>query len=135
VLRASVSDTEPFLLAPVRYRESRSVGMLVLEDESGEATRLATRVQSGLEGLGAYRRESRPWLPHVTVARFRERLRLQPPLPELGPFAPSGAAAFLSHLRPSGARYEVIESFSLGSVEKNWRPPNERSAEDVEPGG
>ena len=31
--------------------------------------------------LGVYRREGRPWLPHVTVARFRARpgLRLEPP--------------------------------------------------------
>jgi len=128
VLRASIVGTAPFVLAPVRYRETRSVGMLVLEDESGEATRLATRVQGGLERLGVYRRESRPWLPHVTVLRFRERPGLSPPLPELGPFAPSGAAAFLSHLRPTGAQYEVIESCPLEGR------PNERPA-DVESGG
>ena len=48
-----------------------------------------------LERLGVYRREARPWLPHVTVLRFRERPRLAPPLPDIGTFAPSGAAAFL----------------------------------------
>ena len=37
--------TEPFLLEPVRYRETRSVGMLVLDDPSGRATTLAERVQ------------------------------------------------------------------------------------------
>ena len=50
--------------------------MLVLADPSGTATSLANRVQRGLEGLGVYERERRPWLPHVTVLRFRER----PPL-------------------------------------------------------
>ena len=88
--------------------------MLVLDDPGGEATALAGRLHDRLEGLGVYEREGRPWLPHVTVLRFRERPRLSPPLPRLGPFAPSGAAAFLSRLHPSGARYEVLESCPLG---------------------
>lgn len=106
--------TRPFQLEPVRYRETRSVGMLVLADPSGEATRLARRLHARLQARALYRPESRPWLPHVTVLRFRERPRLAPPLPEIGPFAPSGAAAFLSRLHPTGARYEVLESCSLG---------------------
>ena len=109
-IREAASDTAPFELEPLRYRETRSVGMLVLEDESGAATRLAVDLQARLEGLGAYRREARPWLPHVTVLRFRERPRLDPPLPAVGRFVPSGAAAFLSRLGPAGARYEVLES-------------------------
>ena len=113
VLRREAAATEPFLLAPVRYRETRSVGMLVLDDPSGRATSLAERVQFGLERLGVYERERRGWLPHVTVLRFRERPRLDPPVPGIAPFAPSGAAAFLSRLHPSGARYEVLESCSL----------------------
>jgi 2'-5' RNA ligase len=112
-LREAVSATSPFTLEPVRYRETRSVGMLVLADPSGEATRLAEHLHASLEEAGVYRREARPWLPHVTVLRFRERPRLSPPLPEIGPFAPSGAAAFLSRLHPTGARYEVLESCSL----------------------
>ncbi len=114
VLREAAAATVPFILAPLRYRETRSVGMLVLDDRSGEAARLAERVQSRLEQIDVYRREARPWLPHVTVLRFRERPRLSPPLPEIPPFAPSGAAAFLSRLHPSGVRYEVLESCSLG---------------------
>ena len=116
-LRESAAETAPFALEPVRYRETRSVGMLVLDDPSGAATRLAERLQSRLERLGVYRREARPWLPHVTVLRFRERPRLSPPLPETGTFVPSGAAAFLSRLHPTGARYEVIESCPLQELE------------------
>jgi 2'-5' RNA ligase len=115
VLRREAAAIEPFLLEPVRYRETRSVGMLVLADPSGRATSLAERVQLGLERLGVYERERRRWLPHVTVLRFRERPRLDPPLPEMGPFAPSGAAAFLSRLHPSGARYEILESCPIAS--------------------
>jgi 2'-5' RNA ligase len=115
VLRREAAAAEPFVLVPVRYRETGSVGMLVLGDPSGLAASFADRVQQGLEDLGVYERERRPWLPHVTVLRFRERPRLGPPLPEIAPFAPSGAAALLSRLHPSGARYEVLESCSLGS--------------------
>ena len=68
--------------------------MLVLRDLTGEATGLAGRLHIRLEELGVYRPESRPWLPHVTVLRFRERPRLDPPLPETGTFVPSDAAAF-----------------------------------------
>jgi 2'-5' RNA ligase len=114
VLREAAAGTGPVSLAPVRYRETRSVGMLVLADAGGEATRLAARVQAGLENLGSYRPEARPWLPHVTVLRFGEAPRLAPPLPDVGAIVPSGAAAFLSRLHPAGARYEVLESCPLG---------------------
>ena len=107
-------DAGQFELEPVRWRETRSVGMVVFADSTGEAGRLAANVHTRLENAGVYRREVRTWLPHVTVLRFRERPRLQPALPPLGPFAPSGLAAFLSRLHPSGARYEVLESVPLG---------------------
>ena len=112
-LREAAADAEPFELAPERYRETRSVGMLVLSDESGEAGRLAARLHGRLEELGVYRPEGRRWLPHVTVVRYRERPRRRPPLPEVGPVAPSDAAAFLSRLHPSGASYTALESFPL----------------------
>jgi 2'-5' RNA ligase len=115
ILSREAAATERFELEPLRYRETRSVGMLVLADPSGKATSLAIRVQRGLESLGVYERERRPWLPHVTVLRFREPPGLDPPLPEIESFAPSGAAALLSRLHPSGARYEVLESCSLGT--------------------
>ena len=115
VLRREVAKSAPFLLEPILYRETRSVAMLVFADPSGEATALATRVQLGLEELGVYEREQRPWLPHTTVLRFRERPRLRPPLPETGPVAPSGAAALLSRLHRTGAKYEVLESCTLSA--------------------
>lgn len=97
-----------------RYRETHSVGMLVLADEDGRAAAYTERLQYELERLGLYELERRRWMPHVTVLRFRERPHLQPPLPDLDAFAPSDAAAFLSRLSPAGARYEVVESFALG---------------------
>ena len=111
VLGEAAAEVAPPVFELDRYRETRSVGMLELGDRTGNAALLARRLH---EALAAYRPEGRPWLPHVTVLRFRERPRLEPLLPELGAFVPSGAAAFLSRLHPSGARYEVLESFELG---------------------
>lgn len=113
-LREAAAAAGPIRLVPERYRETRSVGMLVLNDLGGQATRLAEDLQGRLEGLGVYEREVRPWLAHLTVVRFRERPRLQPPLPDLGEVSPSDAAAYHSVLRSSGAQYVVVESFALG---------------------
>ena len=113
-VRVAAGTSSKPLLAPVRYRETRSVGMIVLSDEDGRAVGLAARVFDGLERLGVYERERREWLPHVTVARFRERPRLDPPLPPLGPVVSSEMAVMISRLRPSGAQYEVVESVPLG---------------------
>ena len=114
-LRAAAADAPADLrLSPSRYRETRSVAMLTLDDPGGGATGLADDVQARLEQLGVYRRESRPWLPHVTVARFRERPRLRLDPPAMGTFVPSDAAAYLSRLHPGGAQYVVLESVGLG---------------------
>jgi RNA 2',3'-cyclic 3'-phosphodiesterase len=112
-LREAAGAARPMRLEPVRYRETRSVGMVVLSDEGGAAAALAEDLHGRLERLGVYEREARGWLPHLTLVRFRERPRLRPPLPETGPFAPSDAAAYLSRLRPSGAEYVVLESVGL----------------------
>ena len=119
-LRAAVEVARtrggPIRFAVERYRETRSVGMLVLADEAGRGAALAGDLQERLERLGVYRREARPWLPHLTVLRFRERPRLAPVLPAVAPLVPSDAAAFLSRLHPSGARYEVLAHMGLEPV-------------------
>ncbi|HST16041.1 MAG TPA: RNA 2',3'-cyclic phosphodiesterase [Gaiellaceae bacterium] len=113
-LAGAARAAAPIVLEPVRYRETRSVGMVVLADGSGAATALADDLGTRLERAGVYRREQRAWLPHVTVSRFRERPRLAPPPPSVGPFSPSDAAVYSSVLRPDGAEYEALESVALG---------------------
>jgi 2'-5' RNA ligase len=113
-LRAAALAAEPATLTVKGYRETRSVGMLVLDDQGGRAASLAVDLHERLEGLGVYERERREWLPHLTVIRFRERPRLKPSLPELGPFVTSEAAVYMSTLRPSGAQYSVLESVGVG---------------------
>jgi 2'-5' RNA ligase len=114
VLRAACGAAGPPLFAVRRYRETRSVGMLELEDASGNAAAIAASLHARLQSLGLYTPERRPWLAHVTVLRFRERPRLEPRLPDLGRFSPSDAALYHSVLRPSGAQYDVLESVALG---------------------
>ena len=113
-LREAAADAESPLFSVRRYRETRSVAMLALDDEDRRAGALARDLHTRLQALGVYEPERREWLPHVTVIRFRQRPRLQPALPELDPFVSSDAAVYLSRLRPGGAQYEVLESVALG---------------------
>jgi 2'-5' RNA ligase len=113
VLRDAAGAAFRPILSAARYRETRSVGMVVLDDADARATTLADELGAGLERLGVYRRERRPWLPHVTVLRFRRRPRLDPLLPVLGRVSPSEVALYHSVLRPNGAQHEIIESVAL----------------------
>jgi 2'-5' RNA ligase len=113
-LRAAAAEIEPLSLSLRRYRETRSVGMLVFDDAEARAAAFAGDLHGRLERLGVYRPELRPWLPHVTVLRFRRAPRLRPELPELGAVVPSDAALYHSVLRSGGAQYEVLESVALG---------------------
>jgi RNA 2',3'-cyclic 3'-phosphodiesterase len=113
-LREAVDGVPAPVLTPVRYRETRAVGMLVFDDEDARAKRIAEDAHRRLAELGVYEPEQRAWLPHLTVVRFRERPRLRPPIPDLGPVTMSDAAVYMSRLRPTGAQYEVVESVPLG---------------------
>jgi 2'-5' RNA ligase len=104
----------PVRLRPAGYREGRSVGMIVYEDVTGAATELADNLRERLERLGAYRREARPWLPHVTVLRFNDRPGLAPSVENIRSISAVRAALYSSALRPSGAQYDVLETVALG---------------------
>jgi len=113
-LRAAAADSGGLRLTVRGYRETRSVGMLTLDDEGKRVAAIAGKLHGLLEELGVYEREKRPWLPHVTVLRFREPSALKPKLPDMGTVVPSDAAVYISRLRPGGAEYEVLESVELG---------------------
>ena len=110
-LRAAAANAAPVRLRPDGYRETRVAAMLTFEDLDGAGGALA-------DALG--RDEERPWLPHVTVARYRERPKLREEFPatlRTHVLVPSDAAAFLSKLRPSGAEYALLASADLGGSE------------------
>jgi 2'-5' RNA ligase len=107
-LRAAAAGAAEVRLEPAGYRETRGAAMLTFYDVGGAGGALAD---------AAGRDEDRPWLPHVTVARYRERPKLRQEFPDTirtHVLVPSDAAAYLSRLRPSGAEYEVLASVALG---------------------
>jgi 2'-5' RNA ligase len=114
VLRETAAAARRPLLTVARYRETDRVAMLVLEDFENRAAQLQAGLAKRLSELGAFTPEGRPWLAHVTVARFRRRPRLRPALPELPAVSPSEAALYHSLLRPGGAQYEILEAMALG---------------------
>jgi 2'-5' RNA ligase len=118
VLEECAAGADACPLAVAGWRETRSVGMVVLDDATGSAGRLAVALHARLEALGVYQPERRPWLPHVTVARWSRRPGLQPVLPEMGTFVPSDAAAYVSRLHPSGARYSVVARVPLEPMKR-----------------
>ena len=85
-----------------------------LADGEGALGALQAEVAAGLESVTSWRREKRRFLPHVTVARVRGRVDLDPPeLPDAGPFAATAVTLFRSHLSPKGARYEPLARAEL----------------------
>ena len=107
-LRSAAAAAGELRLEPDRYRETRGAAMLAFHDLGGAGAALAD---------AAGRDEDRPWLPHVTVARYREPPKLREEFPDTirtHVLVPSDAAAYLSRLRPSGAEYEVLASVALG---------------------
>src|SRR3954452_9938991 len=56
-LEEAARGAAPISLGARRYRETRSAGMLVLDDEGGAAAALAADVGTRLERLGVYRVE------------------------------------------------------------------------------
>jgi 2'-5' RNA ligase len=115
-LRTAAGEAADLRLTLRGYRETRSVGMLVLEDADGAAAALAADLHARLQQLGVYEPERRAWLPHLSVVRFRERPRLRPRLPDLGEMSPSEAAVYHSVLRPTGARYVILQGYRVGPI-------------------
>jgi 2'-5' RNA ligase len=113
-LRAAAAHAQVPSFAVRRYRETPGVGMLVLEDEGMIGAAFATELQERLERLGVYRREGRPWLPHVTVFRTRKRagLRLEPP--NTCSIHVVRSALYRSSPGPGGARYDALDTAALG---------------------
>jgi 2'-5' RNA ligase len=121
-LRAAAAPAGPIELQPLRYRETGSVGMIVLKDVTGAATVLAEDLTARLERLGTYRAERRPWLPHVTVLRFDKRAGLTPEVTNIRSIHVVRSALYRSVLgrgsaEYSGARYDVLETAALGGVD------------------
>jgi 2'-5' RNA ligase len=107
--RAECRVGEPLFL-PAHGR--RRVVALELDDPSGTLRTLQSEVSAGLAAEGLYKPEKRPWLPHVTVARFR-----RPSHPfslqnvNIGAFGVVRMVLYSSHLKPGGAVHTPLADF------------------------
>jgi 2'-5' RNA ligase len=95
-----------------------------VEGEQEALQDLARRVDYSLSGEAAFPRESRPFQPHLTLARIPEagarelRFKLAEVLagvrtPRPGPHRFGAISLIRSHLERGGARYERVRSYRL----------------------
>lgn len=79
--------------------------------------RLASSLEAAARDLG-FEIESRPFRPHLTVARaLRGERPVAPSADEVdpvGPFEATEVTLVRSELRPEGARYHAVQAFRLG---------------------
>lgn len=84
---------------------------VAIEDRHGRLAELQGRLVGQLAADGWHDPETRPYLPHVTIARSRgsaaARARHLPAPPSLA-FAGAAVVLHRSHLSPEGARYERL---------------------------
>jgi len=107
--RAECRLKEPLFL-PAHGR--RRVVALELDDPSGTLHTLQREVSAGLAAEGLYEPEKRPWLPHVTVARFRRpghHSSLQNV--NIGAFGVVRMVLYSSDLKPGGAAHTPLADF------------------------
>ncbi len=87
-----------------------------LGDPEGLLTTVAGALDEGFTSLG-YRAEKRGFTPHLTLARFREIVRVEAlpdiDLPDLDPWLVDRLSLYRSHLSPRGATYELLEEYPL----------------------
>lgn len=90
-----------------------------IEDELSRLASVAADLNRAFESLG-FPSEGRDLTPHLTLARFKLPVPLKSGFPSIdtssiGGFGFDELTLFRSHLSPKGARYEVVDTFPLGS--------------------
>jgi len=93
-----------------------------MEGEVQRLTRIQARVENALEPLG-FVREKRPFQPHLTIGRVKDRRKLQAPIdamaelkiPEFDSFDVTEIILYKSDLRPTGAIYTKLHRMSLAA--------------------
>lgn len=90
-----------------------------IEDEASRLPAVAADLDRAFESLG-FPSEGRALTPHLTLARFKLPVPLKSGFPSIDTTGVAGfevqeLTLFRSHLSPNGARYEVVDTFPLGS--------------------
>jgi RNA 2',3'-cyclic 3'-phosphodiesterase len=102
---------------PLPPRDARLFA-LDLADADGRASAVQAAVSDALEAGRWYRPETRPFWPHITLARVKRGERRVPSLPESpappsDPFEARDLTLYRSTLRPQGAIYEPLARTAL----------------------
>jgi RNA 2',3'-cyclic 3'-phosphodiesterase len=90
-----------------------------LQDATGALVRAQAALSGVLAGGGWYESETRPYLPHVTVARVARGARVpRRPLPDPPEqsFRAARVSLYRSRLSRSGAHYEALGGVKLGGA-------------------
>ena len=120
LMRAAVPARQaPVLRAvgvkPVPPRRTRLFA-LDLADEGDRAGAVQASVSVALAEAGLYEPETRPFWPHVTLARVKKGVRAAPfagPAPPGAPWRAAAVTLYRSRLSPQGARYEPVDRVQL----------------------
>jgi 2'-5' RNA ligase len=127
-LQSAAERSQPFTFSvgglgcfpnPARAR----VVWIGIREDSGAMHKLYEDVETSLAGLG-FRREDRPFSPHLTLGRVRREAGTgaarrvgeavqRVPAPALGEVSTGPLILFRSDLRPTGAVYTRVATFSL----------------------
>ena len=103
------------------YPRAARVVWIGLSHGAEALAKLQTRIETGLESLG-FAREERPFTAHLTLGRvrspaYREQLARAltgAPTETLGEMVLDRIELMKSDLHVAGARYSILQSFSLG---------------------
>jgi 2'-5' RNA ligase len=88
--------------------------LFVALSENKELSRLYNEMEEGLERAG-FDRDTRSFVPHITVGRIKSRSRIRGtlPFPKRHSFLISEIAIMRSVLGPEGSKYSTISLFRL----------------------
>jgi 2'-5' RNA ligase len=125
-LKAALGDLPVRDVIPVRIRRvgffpnPNSARIFWCGIEAPRLTELAADTDSATAALGV-RREERPFSPHLTLARIKERVELHPLTEaiaalaslEFGSFEATSFYLYRSILRPTGSVYTKLAEFPL----------------------
>jgi 2'-5' RNA ligase len=115
VARHAAPVLEPLTLAGLPARRPRVLA-IDLADRGARLGELQASVGAALARAGLYAPESRPFRPHLTVARVRRNGRAPAgrfPDPPAAPIHAAEVVVYRSDLRPSGALYTALARFGL----------------------
>lgn len=112
--RSSFAVTLAGMVGLPRGRSPRVIAAAI-EDPAGRIVAIHDELAAGLVKERLYKREKRPYFPHVTIARARGRPHLDPVevKPDPVQFTAVRVTLYNSILRPDGAEHVALQSVKM----------------------